>query len=301
MKLIPRAASCVRGVIFALFYAAAMLPASQAAAVPSEIERGEYLVRAGGCVSCHTDKKNGSEPFAGGRALKTPFGNFFSPNITPDENSGIGNWSDEDFISAVKKGIRPDGSHYFPVFPYTSYTLMTDQDALAIKAFLFSLPAVSKINKEHDVGPPFGWRWPLIFWKLMFFDEGEYTADETRDAEWNRGAYLATALSHCGECHTQRNIAGAIDRTMWMAGAQEGPEGDASPNITSAHTTGIGWSIDQLSFFLKSGTKPDWERADGLMGEAVVDGYKYLSDEDLRAIARYINELPPIENYITGY
>jgi mono/diheme cytochrome c family protein len=268
-------------------------------AVNTELERrGEYILRAAGCISCHTDNHNGGEPFAGGRALKTPFGTYFSPNITPDKKTGIGLWSDEDFLRAVRKGIRPDGSRYFPVFPYTSYTLMREQDALAIKAYLFSLQPVNKKNRAHDVYPPFGWRWPMRFWQLLFFDEGEFLADQNNDNDWNRGAYLATALAHCGECHTPRNIAGALDRDFWMAGSEDGPEGDAVPNITPSTETGIGWSISQLSFFLKTGTKPDWESAAGVMGEAVEDGYKYLTDEDLRAIAVYISTLPDIDNYI---
>ncbi|MBL4908086.1 MAG: cytochrome c [Sneathiella sp.] len=286
---------------FFLLTLTALTTVSSALAATTIVDRGEYLVRAGGCFSCHTDKKGGGEAFAGGRPLKTPFGTFYSPNITADKNTGIGNWSDENFLTAVKKGVRPDGSHYFPVFPFTSYTLMKDEDALAIKAYLFSLPKVAKQNQNHDVSAPFGWRWPMVFWKLLFFDKGDFTPTNSQDNEWNRGAYLVTALAHCGECHTVRNFAGAMDRSMWMAGVQDGPEGDAAPNITPAHASGIAWSVDQMAFFLKSGTKPDWERADGLMGEAVLEGYKYLTDEDIRAIARYINELPPIENYISGY
>jgi len=265
------------------------------------VTKGKYIIRAAGCLSCHTDKKGGGKEFAGGRALPTPFGIFYSPNITGDVKTGIGSWSDKDFLAAVKSGIRPDGSHLFPVFPYTSYTLMTDQDVLAIKAYLFSLSPVKQQNKNHTVSAPFNWRWTVGFWKMLFFDEREFTQDTAQSTEWNRGAYLVTGLAHCAECHTQRNQAGAIDKSMWMAGTQDGPEGDAAPNITPAFSTGIGWSLDQLSFFLKSGTKPDWERADGLMWEAVSDGYKHLSDEDLRAMAVYINSLPPIENYIIGY
>ena len=273
---------------------------SPAAAGSDIVQRGEYIVRAAGCISCHTDKKGKGEPFAGGRALKTPFGTFYSSNITPDKETGIGKWSDEDFLRALRKGVGPDGSRYFPVFPYTSYTLMRDQDALAIKAYLFSLPPVTRKNRDHGASPPFGWRWPMRIWQLLFFDEGEFVADRNQDDDWNRGAYLVTALAHCGECHTPRNIAGALDRDLWMAGTEDGPEGDAVPNITPAHATGNDWSVDQLAFFLKTGTKPDWESADGVMGEAVADSYKYLTDKDIRAIARYINTLPAIENYIGG-
>jgi mono/diheme cytochrome c family protein len=264
------------------------------------VKRGEYVSRAAGCVSCHTDKKAKGKPYAGGRPLKTPFGIFYSPNITPDRETGIGAWSDDDFLRALNQGIRPDGSHHFPVFPYTSYTLMRDEDVLALKAYLFSLPPVSAKNREHDVSPPFGWRWPMAIWKALFFEKREFLAREDRDAEWNRGAYLVTAQAHCAECHTMRNLAGALDRQFWMAGTNDGPEGDEAPNITPAPTTGLGWSTEQLVFFLKSGTKPDWEAAAGVMGEAVEDGYKHLTDADIRAIARFINELPTIENHVGG-
>ncbi len=138
----------------------------------------------------------------------------------------------------------------------------------------------------------------MRFWQLLFFDEGEFVVDADKDDEWNRGAYLATALAHCAECHTPRNFAGALNRDLWMAGTEDGPDGDTVPNITPARASGLGWSPDQLAFFLKTGTKPDWETASGTMGEAVNDSYKFLTDEDIRAISRYINTLPAIENYV---
>ncbi|MBT4490246.1 MAG: cytochrome c [Rhodospirillaceae bacterium] len=266
----------------------------------NDVQRGEYLTRAAGCISCHTDGKAGGKPFAGGRGLKTPFGIYYSPNITADPETGIGGWSDPDFLNAVKRGIRPDGAHYFPVFPYTSYTQMLDADALAIKAYLFSLPTVRQKNREHDVSPPFSWRWPMMTWKLLHFDEGDFSPDKGRDDEWNRGAYLVNALAHCGECHTPRTLDGGLDWSKWMAGTEDGPDGDAAPNLTTDNKTGLGWTDEQLAFFLKTGTKPDWEEAEGVMGEAIIDGYQYLTEEDRRAIARYIGELPAIENHIGG-
>lgn len=269
-------------------------------ALADDVRRGEYLTRAAGCVSCHTDGKANGKPFAGGRGLKTPFGIYYSPNITADKDTGIGGWSDADFLTAVKRGVRPDGSHYFPVFPYTSYTQMDDGDALAIKAYLFSIPTASRKNRAHDVSAPFSWRWPLLFWKWLFFDEGDFKPDAARDKQWNRVAYLFNALAHCGECHTPRNLAGALDRTMWMAGTKDGPDGDPAPNITADLATGLDWSEEQLSFFLKTGTKPDWDEAEGAMAEAINDGYRFLNDQDRRAITRYINALPAIVNHIGG-
>ncbi len=262
------------------------------------IARGSYLVYAAGCVSCHTDKKAKGAAFAGGRGLKTPFGTFYSPNITPDPETGIGTWSDDDFLRALRDGLSPDGEHYFPVFPYTSYTKMGDDDARAIKAYLFSLKPVIRQNRRHDVSPPFGWRWTIGAWKALYFEAGRFEPDPSRDATWNRGAYLAT-LAHCGECHTPRNFAGALDRTMRMAGTVDGPEGNLAPNITSDVDTGIGdWSQDQLVFFLELGTKPDYEEAEGLMAEVIEDGLGHLGDDDLEAIAHYIMSLPPIANFV---
>ncbi len=262
------------------------------------IARGSYLVHAAGCVGCHTDKKAKGAAFAGGRGLKTPFGTCYSPNITPDPETGIGTWSDDDFLRALKNGLSPDGEHYFPVFPYTSYTKMLDDDARAIKAYLFSLKPVTRQNRRHDVSPPFGWRWTIGSWKALYFDAGRFEPEPNRDPAWNRGAYLTT-LAHCGECHTPRNFAGALDRTMRMAGTVDGPEGDLAPNITSDDATGIGdWSQDQLVFFLKMGTKPDYEAAEGLMAEAIEDGLSHLSGDDLDAIAYYIKSLPPISNHV---
>ena len=174
------------------------------------IKRGEYLLHASGCVGCHTDVKNKGARLAGGRPLKTPFGVYYGPNITPDPAHGIGKWDDADFVRALRKGVSPDDSHYFPVFPYTSFTKMTDQDMRDLKAYIFTLPAVAKPNIPHDINFPYGFRFSMTFWKLMFFDEGPLKPDSKQSKEWNRGAYLVKALLHCGECHTPRNRAGAV-------------------------------------------------------------------------------------------
>ena len=270
---------------------------SSAKADTDQISRGAYLVLAGGCTTCHTEK--GGMRFAGGRALKTPFGTFFSPNITPDRETGIGIWSDEDFVRALRKGVRPDGAHYFPVFPYTTYTRMTRADALAIKAFLFSTPPVSKPNRDHDVGFPFSWRLIQAGWKLLFFDAGEFKADPARSEAWNRGAYLVEALAHCGECHTPRNIFGGADRDKWLAGTADGPDGEIAPNITPDKESGIGeWSEGDIIQLLKIGFKPNFDDVQGTMAEAIEDGLKSLTDADLKAIAVYLRALPPIHNVI---
>ena len=278
---------------------AAVAAAAEAprAAEPAAAERGAYLVRAGGCVTCHTTE--GGETFAGGRALATPFGTFFSPNITPDRETGIGAWSDDQFVRALREGVRPDGAHYFPVFPYTAYTRMTRADALAMKAHLFSLAPVARPNRDHEIDFPFGWRLLQAVWKLLFFDAGERVPDPARSPQWNRGAYLVEALAHCSECHTRRNVFGALDRDMWLAGTVDGPDGAFVPNITPDEETGIGgWSEGDIVQLLKIGFKPDFDDVQGTMAEAVEDGLKHLTDADLEAIAAYLRALAPIRNPI---
>jgi mono/diheme cytochrome c family protein len=280
--------------------AAGQVRAQSNAADAGQIAQGEYLVRAAGCIACHTDEKNGGARFAGGRALKTPFGTYFSPNITPDEATGIGAWSDDDFVAALRYGERPDGSHYFPVFPYTSYTRMTVEDMRAIKAYLLAQPPVNQRNRAHDVVPPFSWRWTMMGWKLLYFTPGSRAHDPAHDAAWNRGAYLVEALAHCGECHTPRNLAGAMDEDMYLAGTVDGPDGELVPNITPDKKTGIGdWSHGDIVALLRDGLKPNYDDVQGSMAEAIRDGLKHLTDEDLSAIATYLRTIPPIENKLT--
>jgi mono/diheme cytochrome c family protein len=279
-------------VFAAALYAAAVQPAS---AQETEPARGAALYGAGGCANCHTDVRGKGPEAAGGRALKTPFGTFFSPNITPHPQHGIGGWSDADFIRAMRGGMAPDGSHYFPVFPFTSFTLMTDDDLKALKAHLFTLKPVARENREHDVPFPFGMRWLQFGWKLLFFDEGPFRADPAQSAEWNRGAYLATAVVHCGECHTPRNVFGAIDRDRWFAGSADGAEGEPVPNITPLPDGGIGkWTDEQLADYLATGETPDGDFAGSLMAEVIEKGTALLSDADRQAIVVYLRSLKPI-------
>ena len=272
---------------------------SPRAAEKTEVERGAYLVRAAGCISCHTDKKGKGPPLAGGRGLATPFGTYYSPNITPDPETGIGRWSDEDFLNALQRGIAPDGQHYFPVFPYTTYTRMRRADALAIKAYLFSLRPVARGNKPHAVSAPFGWRWPMRFWNVLFFDAGDFVPDAGQDDEWNRGAYLVKALGHCGECHTPRNLLGAKKTNMDMAGTLQGPDGGVVPNITPDRKTGIGrWTKGDLEEFLDSGMLPDGDFTGSDMGEIVDQSTSRLTTTDRKAMVEYLRSIPPVENRI---
>lgn len=265
------------------------------------IEKGAYLVHAAGCAGCHTDPKSKGAPFAGGRAFKTSFGTYYSPNITSHPVAGIGKWRDLDFVAALREGISPDGGHYFPVFPYTSYSRMRKADMLAIKAYLSTIEASDRANRDHDVNPPFGWRWTMIFWKWLFFEAGEMRRDPNKSPGWNRGAYLVEALAHCGECHTPRNAMGASKSDRRFAGTRDGPDGQLVPNITTDMATGIGeWDEGDIVTLLKDGTKPDYDDVQGSMEEVIEDGLKFLKKEDLSAIAKFLKSLPPIENLIEG-
>ena len=270
------------------------------AADPDLIARGAYLTTAAGCADCHTDSKQGGRPFAGGRALATPFGTFYAPNITPDLDTGIGRWSEAQFLRALREGIGPDGSNYFPVFPYPSFTKITDDDVRAIKAYLFTQPAVSQSNRAHDVAFPFSWRFLLYGWKLLFFSPGPFRPEPERGEAHNRGAYLVTALAHCGECHTPRNWFGATEPSRLLAGTSHGPDGKAVPNITPDPDTGIGnWSEQDIITLLKDGQTPDFDFVGGAMGE-VVRNTSRLDDGDRRAIAVFLKSIPPIQSQKTG-
>jgi len=260
------------------------------------VARGAYLATAAGCADCHTDAKNGGRPYAGGRALATPFGTFYAPNITPDPDTGIGRWSDAQFLHALREGVRPDGSNYFPVFPYPSFTKIGDDDVRAIKAYLFAQPAVRQPNRAHDVAFPFSWRFLLCGWKLFFFSPGPFRPEPERGEAYNRGAYLVTALAHCGECHTPRNWFGATEPSRFLAGTPHGPDGKVVPNITPDRETGIGgWSLDDITTLLKDGQTPDFDFVGGAMGE-IVRNTSRLDDADRRAIAVYLKSLPAVHS-----
>ncbi len=280
--------------------ACALVAWAPSAAGQTTIERGAYLAAAGGCVSCHTDAKAKGPAFAGGGPLETPFGTFYAPNITPHPEHGIGGWSDADFVRALSEGISPGGRHYFPIFPYTSYTFMTPQDASAIKAYLFSLAPVARPNRAHDIRFPFGWRFAQTFWKLLFFEPGPLRAEPNRSGDWNRGAYLVRALVHCAECHTPRNPLGGMDRDRWLAGAPDGTQGDATANITPDEETGIGrWSAEEIADFLMIGMDPDGDFAGSSMAEVIDRSTGKLSDADRAAIVTYLRSVPAIRHQIS--
>ena len=272
---------------------AAVTVATPVIAQSGDAERGAYMLAAAGCVACHTVPKDGAF-LAGGRELKTDFGSCFTPNITPDPETGIGNWSNEDFIRAMKKGVSPDGGRYYPTFPYTSYTRMTRQDMLDLKAYLDTVPPVRNAVPDHDLAFPFGIRASMMGWQLLFFDDTPFEADPTQSDAWNRGAYLVNGPGHCGECHTPRNLLGVVDSGRPLAGNANGPEGDAVPNITP-HSSGIGgWSEDDIVSMLEVGLLPDGDFAGGAMTDVIEESTSKLSEDDRKAIASYLLSLPPL-------
>jgi mono/diheme cytochrome c family protein len=263
------------------------VPASIAKA--SLVERGAYLARAADCVACHTS--GGGKEYAGGLAIRLPFGTLYSTNITPDRETGIGNYSDQDFLNALHRGIRRDGVRLYPAMPYTSYSYVTDADALAIKAYLFSLPPVHAKTPENTLTFPYNQRWAMIFWSALFNPDTRFAPDSDRSPEWNRGAYLAEALAHCGECHTPRNLAFALDNRKKFAGALTA--GWRAFNISSDKATGIGgWGDEDLADYLAIGHADGHGTASGPMGEAVDHSFSQLAPEDIRAVVAYLRTVP---------
>ena len=260
------------------------------------LARGEYVLRISGCSHCHTVESG--EQLAGGRALPTPFGTFYTPNITSHKTAGIGAWSVGEFQRALHQGVAPDGSDYYPAFPYTSYTRILAEDARALHAYILSLPASGKPNRVHELTWFLRWRFAARVWKWLFFSAGEFQERPGQSAQWNRGAYIAEAMGHCGECHTPRNLLGALREDLAYAGNAQGPEDELVPNITPHEDTGIGdWSRAELQQFLEFGELPDGEYAAGLM-DPVIEGLQHLTPDDRDALTDYLRALPPVENRI---
>jgi mono/diheme cytochrome c family protein len=256
-----------------------------------QIKRGEYLARAADCAVCHTAP--GGAPYAGGLAIPLPFGTLYSTNITADKESGIGDYSDADFLNAVQRGIRKDGVRLYPAMPYPSYTYMTDADALAVKAYLFSRPAVHATNRADTLGFPYNQRWSMIVWSWLFNTNSRFEPNTAQSPQWNRGAYVAEALAHCGECHTPRNLAFALDNRRKFAGAVTA--GWHAFDITSDKGTGIGgWSDDEVSAYLSNGHALDHGTAAGPMGEAVDESFSRMSKTDIAALVVYLRSVPAI-------
>ena len=273
----------------------AVAPAQQQDAAPA-MSAGEYAFTISGCTHCHT--ADGGETLAGGRPLPTPFGTFFTPNISAHESAGIGRWSREDFRRALKAGESPAGHAYFPAFPYPAYARLTDADVDAIYDHIFTLPVSARANREHELAWYVDTRLAAWGWRFLFFDESGSSADPARAASSNRGAYIAEAMAHCQECHTPRNWFGVLDDELAYAGNPAGPEDEVVPNITSHPDAGIGgWSDAALDAFLRWGELPDGEYTAGSM-EAVIFGIGKLTDDDRAALIEYLRSLRAIDSRV---
>lgn len=290
--------------------AALLLPISAVAAQEpvdeAAVRRGEYVFHAAGCYGCHTDVKGKGAPLAGGRRLKTPFGDFITPNITPDAEHGIGNWTLADFRKAIRQGISPAGDPFYPAFPYTSFTGMKDEDIADLWAYLQTIEPAGTVNAGHELDFPYNWRWLTGVWRFLYFSPGEFkpgdppatVAKDDADA-WSRGAYIVRALGHCGECHTPRGALGAMDNEQFLAGSADGAEGDPVPNITPDLHTGIGnWSISDIEGYLAFGMDPKGDFAGSAMAEVIERSTGKLTPEDRRAIAVFLKSVPAIERKI---
>jgi mono/diheme cytochrome c family protein len=278
-------------VALADYHAADPTGASGDLAKADIVKRGEYLARAADCLVCHTAPEG--KQYAGGLAIPLPFGALYSTNITPDKETGIGDYSDKDFLNAVQRGIRSDGTRLYPAMPYPSYTYMTDADTLAIKAYLFSLPPVHAADRANTLSFPYNQRWSMIFWSFAFNADTRFAPNTAQSPEWNRGAYLAEALAHCGECHTPRNLAFALDNRKKFAGALTA--GWRAFNITSDKGSGVGgWSDDDLFAYLSSGHASGRGTAAGPMGEAVDQSFGKMSPADIHSLVAYVRSVPAL-------
>ncbi len=265
--------------------------------VPNELKnaslwvRGEYLTKAADCIACHSRAQSAS--FSGGRAFKLAFGVIYSSNITPDNETGIGTWSDAEFLQAMHEGVGKHGQHLYPVFPYASYALLTDADVLAIKAYLSTLAPIHYIPPANEVAFPYNQRGLITLWSLVYKPQHRFEPDKEHGLEWNRGAYLAEALGHCGECHTPRNALQALDTRHPYAGAIA--DGWNAYNLTAEPTTGLGsWSTESLVQYLSTGHTPLRGTASGPMAEVVDNSLRFLVAEDIVAMGIYLRGLQPL-------
>ncbi len=275
---------------------AADLPEHRADAVA-----GERVFWAGGCASCHATPVDGVRAkgeaklkLGGGLEFDTQYGIFRAPNISPDPDSGIGGWTTLAFVNAMQRGVSPDGRHYYPAFPYTSYARMATTDIIDLKAYLDTLPAVSGRVADHALGFPYNVRRGLGLWKRLYLDEQPVMAIDPADEQLARGQALVEGAGHCGECHTPRNALGALQHERWLSGAPN-PDGKGSiPNITPASATIGDWSVDDLAYYFESGLTPDFDTVGGSM-VAVQENLAQLSDADRQAVGAYLKSVPAVD------
>lgn len=264
----------------------------------AQLQRGRYLTIVGDCAACHTLSGSGHD-FAGGSPIETPFGRLLAPNITPDPETGIGAWTDEEFVNALVKGTGRDGKRLYPAMPYTYYTKLTHDDALAIRAYLNTVPPVRHLVKPNQLPFPFDVRVSLVEWDALFFTPGTFQPDAHKSAEWNRGAYLAEGLAHCGLCHTPKDILGGDKNRQALRGYAL--QGWFAPDITNDSPRGLGgWSIDDIVAYLKTGHNST-NAASGLMAEVVMRSTSQMTDADLKAIAAYLKDKPSQKDNQAAY
>lgn len=294
--LIASALVCAAGAVaFWILTAPVTIAAGDLPDDGGDATKGRYVFYEAGCASCHAApgaKDAEKLRLSGGLGLKTPFGTFIAPNISPDPAHGIGGWTALEFVNAVMRGVAPDGSHYYPAFPYMSYQRMALADVIDLKAFIDTLPPVASDAPPHDLPLPLRLRRGLGLWKTLFMDYAPFMPAPDGDAQLNRGAYLVNGPGHCGECHTPRNLLGGPEPD-WAYSGGPAPEGKGTvPNITP-HQDGIGgWSIGDIATALRTGLLPDLESFGGSM-IAVQENMAELTDEDREAIAVYLKSLPP--------
>nr|WP_298721224.1 cytochrome c [uncultured Steroidobacter sp.] len=284
------------GTALALIALVGALP-SNASAPEDAVARGRYVATAANCASCHTSEQG--QPYAGSRAFQTPFGTLYSTNITPDPETGIANWSEQDLARALREGVNPEGAHLYPAFPYTAYTKMSDADVSALYAYLRTIEPVQSRAPQNELRFPYNQRWALRLWKALYLDAGEYKQDTAQSAEWNRGAYLVEALGHCGACHSPRGVLGGQSADAAMTGgeyidrvrSEESREWSA-PNLTSSQNGLAAWSVEELASYLKTG-RNSFTQTFGPMNEVIMNSTRHLSDADTRAMAVYLKSLAP--------
>ena len=264
------------------------IPSRDFTGLVGDAARGGYVARMAGCIACHTDSAGGGAFLAGGAPIKTPFGTFRAPNITPHPQDGIGGWTLADFAATLTRGTSPDGTPYYPVFPYPAYTKMTDQDIADLWAAMKTVPPAPGGRAEHDVLFPFHVRTALRAWQTLFLEAGPFEPDPGRGDLWNRGAYIVSGPGHCVACHTPRNIFGARLHDGHLTGSADGPGSEKVPAITASALRAAGWTEANIAWALRTGLTPDGDSLSGSMGEVVRHGTAWLSDGDLRAIAHYL-------------
>jgi mono/diheme cytochrome c family protein len=286
-----------RAAVFPAILFAAWSLGTAAHAQQTQVQRGEYLARAGDCISCHTAQ--GGAPYAGGYRLNTQFGYMLSSNITPDPDTGIGRWSADDFYRAMHDGVNKDGRYMYPAMPYDFYSKVTREDIAAIFAYLRTVKPVQNAVVVNHMDFPFDLRSTMAVWRELYFKEGAFKPDPAKPPSWNRGAYLVEGLGHCSGCHSPRNLIGGIEKSKDFTGAVI--DGWFAPDLTTDIATGLGaWTVDDIATYLKTGAIKGKTTAFGPMAEVVQNSLSHLTDADLRAMAEYLKSLPPDSRLRTG-